>query len=247
MFFCAIARGFWKSSNGSLGGVSNSVGGAGIPGNALNQYLLKGTDPSSTCLNCHSHSTGNNIEVLSTDGTAYTPGGDFYWIRETYSYSPWTGATLTSEGQNHGHSVVAIDFGLSSDTLLTVAPGAGTRPLYYATNMACSSCHNPHGRVNGGTRSGKVGPVAQSGSYGYAPIAGTVNGNYRLLADSGYDPGDPAVFGPQPAGVGGYPQAWTYIANAKPWATNAPYYGWDIVSQMGSYQRNLCDKCHAQD
>ncbi len=386
----------------SLGGVSNSIHGAGTPGTALNQYLLKGTDPSSTCLNCHSQPTGNNIQVLSLDGTAYTPGGDFYWLKETYTYSPWAGATLTSNGQNHGHTVVAIDFSLTTSTILTVAPGRGTQPEYYSSNLACNSCHNPHGRVDGGTRSGKVGPVAQSGSYGYAPIAGTVNGNYRLLADIGYAPGDPAVFGPQPSGVAGYPQAFTYIANApvavspinfkeveglgaagiehvdygtgvaewcanchqgflndasphgtstyhrhpagdtarlggladlynsyvksgvytgaqatsylplvpfergtatglaanspagplaggagseavmclschrahasafdemtrwdttaefmsassaliataRPWATNAPYYGWDIVGQMGSYQRNLCNKCHVQD
>ena len=379
----------------SLGGVSNSVGGWGSPGTTHNQYLLKGTDPSSTCLNCHSHS-GKPYNVMSTDGSSYTPGGDFYWLTKTYTYSPWAGNTVTSQGQNHGHSIIAADFGLSTDTTLTVQPGAGTQPLYQASNLACNSCHNPHGRVNGGTRNGQK-PVSGSGSYGYTPVSGTILGNYRLLGDSYYVPGDPAVYGPQPSGIAGYPQAWTWIYNApvavapttfkeieglgsagishtdygkgvaewcanchqgflngggtgtnhrhpagdaaklgttiagfyneyvstgnitgasanaylplvpfergvttglsststsgpdgtnaavmclschrahatafdemtrwdtsaeymsgsgaliaasKPWAANAPYYGWDIVANMGTYQRQLCNKCHIQD
>ncbi|MDA8324609.1 MAG: hypothetical protein M0033_00155 [Nitrospiraceae bacterium] len=381
----------------SLGGVSNSVGGWGTPGADHNQYLLKGTDPSSTCLNCHSHK-GASYNIMSTDGSSYTPGGDFYWLSQTYTYSPWAGNTVTSQGQNHGHSIVAADFGLSTDTTLTVQPGAGTQGTYYASNLACNSCHNPHGRVNGGTRNGQK-PVGASGSYGTAPITGTINGNYRLLADTYYQPGDPSIYDPAPSGIAGYPQAWTYIANApvavtaktfreveglgtagishtdygsgiaewcanchqgflnndatgttgthrhpagdsatlgstiagfyneyvstgnitgtsanaylplvpfergkgatlsststagpdgtnaavmclschrahasafdemtrwdtpadfisgssalvataKPWAANAPYYGWDIVANMGSYQRQLCNKCHIQD
>ncbi len=387
----------------SLGGVSNSVSGWGSPGVTHNQYLLKGTDPSSTCLNCHSHS-GASYQVLSTDGSAYTPGGDFYWLSQTYTYSPWSGNTSTSQGQNHGHTVVAADFALSTSTILTVAPGAGTQPVYYASNLACNSCHNPHGRVNGGTRNGQA-PVMGSGSYGNTAPSGTILGNYRLLADTYYAPGDPTVYDPAPSGIAGYPQAFTYIANApiavapnvghsaasmheveglgttgiehtdygsgvaewcgnchqgfvnnaadgtstthrhpagdtatlgatiagfyneyvstgnihgtsanaylplvpfergagatlsasstagpdgvksavmclschrahatafdemtrwdtsadfisassaliataKPWAANAPYYGWDIVANMGSYQRSLCNKCHIQD
>ncbi|MDA8325858.1 MAG: hypothetical protein M0033_06525 [Nitrospiraceae bacterium] len=194
----------------SLGGVSNSVKGGGTVGNGQNQYLLKGSDPSSTCLNCHqSNMMGANIQVLSNDGTAYTPGGDFYWLNQTYTYTA-AGGNVTSKGENHGHNVIAGDFGLTADDKLTVAPGSTGK--YAANNLACNSCHNPHGRVNGGTRS-KVGPVAQSGSYGYAPITGTINGNYRLLADSSYVPGDTAVYGPQPS-TAGYPADWTYSANA---------------------------------
>ncbi len=397
----AYCEGCHTMHNSVGGAVVNTPGGVkGTVGNGLNEYLLQGSDPSSTCLNCHAKNTmGANIQVLSSDGTAYTPGGDFYWVNKTYTYSPWAGANMTSEGYNHGHSVIASDFGLSEDSHFAgnVGPG-GTYP---ASNLACNSCHNPHGRVNGGTRNSE-GPVKASGSYGpgfCTPDASGICGNYRLLADGLYNAGDPAVFGsssaqgfpvqgyhytanapvavaPQdfrekedgygtgsgiehvdygtgiaewcanchgaflnnsggtgtgyhrhPAGdsakLGGlaslynsYVKSGDYagdssksylplvpfergvatglvanspagpdganaavmclschrahasafdemtrwdtsaefmsassalIATSKPWAANAPYYGWDIVGQMGSYQRNLCNKCHVQD
>jgi len=82
-----------------------------------------------------------------------------------------------------GHNVIATDFGLAVDGTNTQAPG-GTYP---SSSLGCSSCHNPHGQVNGGTANGQL-PISVSGSYGAEPVAGTIAGNYRLLRDA-YDAG----------------------------------------------------------
>jgi cytochrome c553 len=80
-----------------------------------------------------------------------------------------------------GHNVVASDFGLVADVTNTQAPG-GTYP---ASQLSCTSCHDPHGQVLGGTANGQL-PISVSGSYGDLPPAGTIAGNYRLLGDNLY-------------------------------------------------------------
>ena len=76
-----------------------------------------------------------------------------------------------------------------ADTLLSQAPG-GTYP---SINLGCTSCHDPHGQVAGGTTSGSQ-PVSISGSYGETAAVGTIAGNYRLLGDSRYRPGGGPAF-----------------------------------------------------
>jgi len=141
------------------------------------QRLLRGSDPSSLCLNCHSGLGGpNSKSVFSPDGSALTPGGDFYWLTKNFS---WIDGS--SPGYDHGHNIIAVDFGLLADPILTTAPG-GTYP---AVNLSCISCHNPHGRVAGGTAQGGL-PVSKPGSYAGGGAVGTISGNYRLLGDAEY-------------------------------------------------------------
>ena len=157
----------------------NSVDGQTVTANP-NAFLTKGSDPSSTCLNCHKGSTGS-YHILTTDGSNFYPGGDFYWLTKPFTWTTSYGAAKSSQGYDHGHSIVAADFGLTADTNLTQAPG-GT---YNAQNLACTSCHDPHGKV-----AGVHPPISGSGSYGgqaSAP-AGTILGNYRILGDIGYVP-----------------------------------------------------------
>lgn len=143
-----------------------------------NDWLLKGSDPSSICLNCHAGvGSPNSANIASPDGSAMTPGGDFYWLKKSFA---WVGGS--SPGNSHGHNIIALDFGYTADTSLSTAPG-GT---YSAANLCCNSCHDPHGKVRGGFA------VSGSGSYGATPISGTVPGNYGLLGDSGYDGGKQA-------------------------------------------------------
>ncbi|MDA8088479.1 MAG: hypothetical protein M0Z75_17500 [Nitrospiraceae bacterium] len=157
---------------------------AGVAGQAANTYLLQGSDASSTCLNCHSKSP---ISVLTTDGSAFTPGGDFFWLTEDVTYTPQAGGVslqpVTVLGQEHGHNIIAADFGLTADTSLTVAPGSTIR--YPASALACNSCHDPHGRANGGSLAGQEA-IVESGSYGLAVPSGYQAGNYRLLGDRFY-------------------------------------------------------------
>jgi hypothetical protein len=143
-----------------------------------NSQLLKGSDASSTCLNCHAGS--GSYHILSTDASNWSPGGDFFWLTQSYTNSNWSGS-VTSDPDNMGHNVIASDFGLTVDGTNTVAPGGS----YQAADLACSSCHNPHGQASGGTAAGQL-PISVSGSYGGVPAPGTIAGNYRLLGDVAY-------------------------------------------------------------
>lgn len=144
--------------------------------NASGAPLLRAADASSVCLTCHAGNGGpSSPSVFSFDGSALTPGGDFYWLTRTFS---WNGGS--SPAASHGHNVVARDFNLSADPLRTYSPGGN----YPAAQLSCISCHDPHGR-SGGTRRGNL-PLSVSGSYGALPPAGSESGNYRLLGDQNY-------------------------------------------------------------
>jgi hypothetical protein len=152
----------------------NSQDGEPIADN-IGASLTIGTDPSSTCLNCHEGS--GSYHVFSSDGSNLTAGGDFYWLTKTFNYT--TFRPMTRNGWSFGHNVVAADYSLEQDPVLDKAPG-GT---FLSAWLACSSCHDPHGKkVN------KSGPIVSSGSYGADPADGET-GNYRILGDIGYSPG----------------------------------------------------------
>jgi hypothetical protein len=156
----------------------------GSVGQAPGDFLLKSTDPSSVCLNCHYNAAGGSYHVFSSDGSNFKPAGDFYWLTRTYT---WTahGSAQISKGSNHGHSIVASDFGLPlSDPVLTTSPGGN----YPSIQMKCTACHDPHGK-----KANNNLPISGSGSYGDTPIAGTTLGNYRLLGDIGYHPGGTSI------------------------------------------------------
>ena len=170
-------------------------------------FLLVGTDQSSTCLSCHEHAgdTGPSSYHISTapgdmatgvPPKQRTPGGDFGWLKKTYTFTV-RGTTTVEDGATHGHNIVAVDKGYVADPVNTTAPGGGTFP---AAQLACTSCHNPHGqqrRLSDGTIASTGAPIIASGSYatsntpGYAepPAAGTALGVYRLLAGAGYTKG----------------------------------------------------------
>jgi len=145
-----------------------------------NEALMKGSDASSTCLNCHTGAGGYHIN--STDGSNLNGGGDFGWLSNEYMGGR-TGTTPYA-GDNAGHNIVATDFGLNADGTLATAPG-GT---YDASLLGCTSCHDAHGQVQDGTAGGSL-PVGASGSYAADAPAGTIKGNYRLLGDSMYEAG----------------------------------------------------------
>jgi predicted CXXCH cytochrome family protein len=169
------------------------------PGATPNNQLLKGSDPSSTCLNCHAG--GGSYHIFSTDASSWSPGGDFFWLTQSYT-NVVRGTPHTSLPDNMGHNVIAGDYGLVVDGTNATAPG-GT---FSAGDLYCTSCHDPHGQVDGGTANGQL-PISVSGSYGAVPVAGTIAGNYRLLADDGYTVsgnwGPAAITVPAPIAVAG--------------------------------------------
>src|SRR6185369_8916494 len=100
------------------------------------------------------------------------------------------GTATTWDGDRQGHNVIAVDFGYSKDKIQAAAPG-GT---YNAANLACSSCHDPHGRYRRDTTGAQATtglPIFGSGSYGNGtatqggpayPAAGlSAAGVYRIL------------------------------------------------------------------
>src|SRR6266568_1348168 len=179
-------------------------GAANVTGMAQYQsgpYLLKAQDQSGACLNCHEPSTADaapssyhisTVGVNAYDSTTpveYTPGGDFAWLKKTMS-GHIRATTTIWEGDRHGHNIVAGDFGYAKDGKQITAPG-GTYP---AANLACSSCHDPHGkyrRFADGSQATTGLPIFGSGSYAtsISPIASvSAVGVYRLLAGVGYQP-----------------------------------------------------------
>jgi len=166
-------------------------------------FLLLGTDQSSTCLNCHMHAgdTGPSSYHIATapadmpTGTPpkqRTPGGDFGWLKKDYTMTI-RGTTSTEKGQTHGHNIVAVDWGFSADTDNVKAPG-GT---FSSAQLGCQSCHDPHSnnrRLAGDiyvrpdkTIGSKYAPIKGSGSYdnSEAPTADIAVGVYRLLRGLG--------------------------------------------------------------
>jgi predicted CXXCH cytochrome family protein len=167
-------------------------------------FLLIGADPSSTCLSCHQQAgllTPSSYHISTADadmGTGVpprqrTPGGDFGWLKKTYTFTARSGATPTTEaGDTHGHNIVAADFGYVADATNVTAPG-GT---FASSQLGCDSCHDPHGQtrrlsdgtlVNGSVLGQKTSPIIGSGSYNNSatPVGDQAIGVYRLLRGGG--------------------------------------------------------------
>jgi hypothetical protein len=85
-----------------------------------------------------------------------TPGGDFGWLKKSFSWRDSEGLK-TSSGDRHGHNIVASNFGYVADSRIRVSSNG----RYPSRDMSCISCHDPHGKISSG-------------------------GAYRLLGGKGY-------------------------------------------------------------
>ncbi|HEY6004577.1 MAG TPA: cytochrome C [Anaeromyxobacter sp.] len=180
-----------------------------------NPFLLQGQDQSSTCLRCHSNKPPGSYHILSADQANklnaldptqlnYTPGGDFAWTLNKWSYTGYEGPA-DQAGERAGHNVKALDFSMNLDAR-QAPPGSGTNGAdigWDGTNFACTSCHDPHGRYRytsstAGTFVTSGPAITGSGSYAdsrggainYASkITATATvGAYRILGGQGYVP-----------------------------------------------------------
>jgi cytochrome c551/c552 len=231
----------------------NSVGGApataAFPLYQTGPFLLKASDQSSTCLNCHgaandtapsSYHIYDNDTYGLNDGKApanITPGGDFAWVKKSYQWSPRSGTTENSEADRHGHNIVAADYGFNADATLTTAPGGS----YPAANLACSSCHDPHGkyrRDDTGTISATGKPIIGSGSYATSsdPTTWGSVGVYRILGGVDYSP---KSMGGANAFVNGPPAAVAPSSYNRTEATTQTRVAY------GSGMSEWCQNCHS--
>jgi predicted CXXCH cytochrome family protein len=180
------------------GGVAECMGCHNIHDAASTSALLVGTDISSTCLSCHGAASAGSYHIASMDvgGTnnglvprQMTPGGDFGWLLKTFTWSPRSGSSVTEAGEEHGHSIVAADYGFTADGMNATAPGGNMD----ATLLTCNSCHDNHGKlrrygvITNPTWGTTGAPIIGSGSYKSStdPAAGQAVGSYRLLRGPG--------------------------------------------------------------
>ncbi len=158
--YCAGCHTMHNSQNGQLVDPTSATGHA---------YLLKYGNSSDTCLNCHA----NYGQFYS--GAGFGPGGDFYWLTKTYTWSSH-GTTKTSPGSSHGHNIISPAKGLTADATLTTAPGGD----FLASRLSCTSCHDPHGnesfRILYGTA---VGPIYDGTRYDFNYEQPLAKGNSR--------------------------------------------------------------------
>jgi hypothetical protein len=212
-------------------------------------YLLVGATQSDACLTCHGETGQSSYHVATPVGELapgvapynLTPGGDFSWLRKTYVFVV-RGTTITEEGHGHGHNVNAPGHGFTE-----LATGNSPGGSFPAGELACNSCHDPHGRYRRavGDTVGLTGlPIKASGSYngaGNEPDAANAVGSYRLLAGAGYviDSGfDPVFPGVPPGKV-----ASAYNRSEASSSTRVAY-GAAITAAGNTTWGNWCGACH---
>ncbi|SYZ72521.1 putative Cytochrome c [Candidatus Zixiibacteriota bacterium] len=106
-----------------------------------NQWLLITSSASDLCLSCHGEQNG---AVFGTNPLTPPPekgAGNFVFLLEDNINDAPDGAINPINGDAAGHNINAPSRGVAADRTLITAPG-GTFP---ASEMGCTSCHNPHG------------------------------------------------------------------------------------------------------
>ena len=211
-------------------------------------FLLRGSDQSSTCLNCHEGPTLSSYHV-STPLASFVnsapvnrgPGGDFGWLK----IATTTSTATTSAVQRHGHNIIAADFNYVVDPQNATAPG-GT---FDATKLSCISCHNPHNqlRITGddatvmvkpaiGSAVGAIAGSASAVTAATLPTVAAPKGPYRFLRGAGADQApksNPYVFAANPP-VAVSPSSYNRSESAT-----------DTHIAYGSGMSAWCGNCHS--
>ena len=120
----------------------NSVDGTPIVPGPGNDYALVSANPSEVCLVCHAPSAGAVLGLDPLAPPAEVGAGNFVFLLEDNLNDGEGGATTPIPGEAAGHNIVAPAYGLFADTRNSLSPG-GTFP---SGQLACTSCHDPHGR-----------------------------------------------------------------------------------------------------
>jgi hypothetical protein len=153
-----------------------------------NAWLLKDATPSDVCLSCH----GGGLGAVYGDDPLAPPrelgGGNFVFLEEDNLNDGHGGGDTTAlggwadaiPGDAAGHNIVAPSRGMGADATLGSAPG-GTFP---ASQLGCTSCHDPHGNTEFRLLYG-AGRVVQDGLYTFANAAPTAQGGPSIFFGGG--------------------------------------------------------------
>jgi predicted CXXCH cytochrome family protein len=182
LVFSGTSMAFHDAGVAQCGGchtMHNSEDGALVDPNSPdgNDWLLIDETPSDVCLSCHGTSHGS---VFVSDPLApprLIGAGNFtYLLEDNLNDGHGGGDTLDDgswvdpiPGDAAGHNINAPSMGVGPDGTLSTAPG-GTFP---ASQLGCSSCHDPHGNTNFRLLYGQ-GRTVQDGLYTFvnnAPVA----------------------------------------------------------------------------
>ncbi len=109
-----------------------------------NQFLLKESNSTDTCLRCHATRLGNVWGTSVTAPGDNYGGGQFVFLLEDNLNDGHAGSDPTRfiPGHQAGHNVISLDNGSAIDPVNSLSPGGG----YLAAFMHCTSCHDPHGQ-----------------------------------------------------------------------------------------------------
>ena len=96
-----------------------------------NGQLMKGSDASSTCLNCHAGAgSGGSYHIFSADATVLSPGGDFFWLTQDYSVNlGWTVKAYDPMAISYAKQAITRGLDLSLEQGLELEAALGARLL----------------------------------------------------------------------------------------------------------------------
>ena len=165
----------------------NSQDGAEIVPGGAGAYLLKAANSTDACLACHAG------YGQFAGGFGYGAGGDFYWVTKEFTWSAH-GRTFVSTADSHGHNVISPANGIAPDATHTMAPGGD----FLASNLTCTSCHDPHGNQDFRLLYGSaLGPIYGGVRYNFTADAPLAKGNSRRTIGGGQLRGQPGAYGVQ--------------------------------------------------
>ncbi len=107
---------------------------------ALHGPSMRPGNPTDVCLRCHATANGNSWGVdPQLPGPQYG-GGAFSFLREMNLNDGAFEKIIP--GSRAGHNVISFERGTSPDPGSRTSPGGN----YPASNLHCTSCHDPHGK-----------------------------------------------------------------------------------------------------
>jgi len=106
--------------------------------------LIRQSSATELCLSCHATQNGAVLSPIPTAPSAEIGAGNFTFLLEDNINDAVSGLSNPILGSHAGHSVIAAAYGLDEDFYHPTAPGGS----YPASEMGCTSCHDPHGGGN---------------------------------------------------------------------------------------------------